>query len=147
MTDGDKHYLGTACFDPVACEIFYQGRVVHLQPQVRSVLLCLVKHSPDIVERQTFFEEAWNAKLVSDESLTRCISVLRKNLNNYECPFLIETIPKVGYRLKIKKGEIKEIPLKEKGSIQDKLRIFHIPSFLLLIIFFIFVALAAFQLS
>lgn len=91
--------IGDVEFDPDACEIYTEGHLEHLQPQVRNVLLCLVKHQGEVVPRAKLVEEAWGGRRTSDESVTRCISLLRKHLADRNARHVIETIPKTGYRL------------------------------------------------
>ena len=93
------YHIGSMEFDPESCEVSDGGHLEHLQPQVRDVLLCLIRHEGRVVTRETLIEEAWSGRLASDESITRCISLLRKTLADQGERQLIETIPGVGYRL------------------------------------------------
>lgn len=71
-----------------------------VQPKVMSVLLCLAQHSGDVVPRDEIVRTVWGKLVVSDESLTRCISELRQSLgDNPHNPKFLQTIPKIGYRL------------------------------------------------
>lgn len=87
-------------FDPEACEITLGGQVQHVQPQVRNVLLSLVNHPGEVVSKDLLAEEAWHGRRMSDESVTRCISLLRRHFQSCGEQNLIETIPRVGYRFK-----------------------------------------------
>lgn len=91
--------IADVVFDPDACEITVDGKTEHLQPQVQAVLLSLVRHGGEVVSRGVLADEAWQGRQTSDESLTRCISVLRRQLERGAACHFIETIPKVGYRL------------------------------------------------
>lgn len=91
--------IADVAFDPDACEIIANGETQHLQPQVRSVLLCLVKHKGEVVPKDLLIAEAWGGRRTSDESVTRCISLLRQHFADRGERHLIETIPKSGYRL------------------------------------------------
>lgn len=91
--------IADVVFDPDACEITVDGKTEHLQPQVRAVLLSLVRHGGEVVPRGVLADEAWQGRQTSDKSLTRCISVLRRQLERDASHHLIETIPRVGYRL------------------------------------------------
>lgn len=95
----ETYRIGDVGFSPEACELTLEGTPRHIQPQVRDVLLCLVRHANQVVCKETLFEEAWHGRPASDESLSRCISLLRKQLSDRREKHLIETIPKVGYRL------------------------------------------------
>ena len=72
----------------------------HVQPKVMAVLLCLADRSGDVVTREEIVKTVWRDIVVSDESLTRCISELRHALgDSSQNPTFLQTIPKVGYRL------------------------------------------------
>lgn len=76
------------------------GGSLHLEPKVMGVLLCLADHAGDVVTRDEFVERVWGGRIVSDEVLSRCISLLRTQLNdNPRDPRFIQTLPKLGYRL------------------------------------------------
>ena len=93
------YQLGRVGFDPDACELFSEGSPEHLQPQVRNVLLCLINHAGEVVSKDRLIREAWRDRAATEECLTRCISLLRKHFKRHGEPHLIETIPRVGYRL------------------------------------------------
>ena len=94
-----SYRVGSADFDTDDYEICVEGHMEHLQPQVRKVLLCLLRHEHQVVTKQMLLAEAWDGRAVSDECLTRCISLLRKHLHDRQDKHLIETISRVGYRL------------------------------------------------
>lgn len=71
----------------------------HLQPQVAKVFLCLANHVDEVVTRNEIMEEAWHHQVISDECLTRCISVIRKTLKRHNSDLRVETLHKRGYRL------------------------------------------------
>ncbi|MEX2126215.1 MAG: winged helix-turn-helix domain-containing protein [Woeseia sp.] len=76
------------------------GGSLHLEPKVMGVLLCLAEHAGDVVTRDQFVERVWRGRIVSDEVLSRCISLLRTQLgDNPREPRFIQTLPKIGYRL------------------------------------------------
>jgi TolB-like protein/DNA-binding winged helix-turn-helix (wHTH) protein len=76
------------------------GRTVRLEPKVMQVLVCLADHSGELVSKVQLIRAVWADTFVTDEVLTRCISELRKALNDdSKQPRFIETIPKGGYRL------------------------------------------------
>ena len=89
-------HIGSVDFFPDDYEIRVSGLREHLQPQLRNVLVCLVRHQGEVVTRDTLLREAWDGKPATDECLTRCVSLPRKHLRDKA---LLETIPRVGYRL------------------------------------------------
>ena len=74
--------------------------VLHLEPKVMDVFLCLAEHANELVTRNQLLDAVWHGQDVTDEPLTRAISELRRALHdNRGDPQYIETIPKRGYRL------------------------------------------------
>jgi DNA-binding winged helix-turn-helix (wHTH) protein/TolB-like protein len=76
------------------------GQAVRLEPKVMQVLVCLAEHQGELVTKEQLIRAVWAETFVNDDVLTRCISELRKALNDDpKQPRFIETIPKGGYRL------------------------------------------------
>lgn len=74
-------------------------KAIRLGPVNMRVLLVLLENHGQLVSRAELFEQVWKNQIVSDDTLTRCISDLRGQLGQYaEQVKLIETIPKRGYR-------------------------------------------------
>ena len=73
---------------------------VRIEPRVMAVLLCLARHAGEVVTRDEFSREVWNGRIVSDEALSRCISVLRQVFadDSRDARF-IRTVAKIGYTL------------------------------------------------
>ena len=75
-------------------------QAVRLEPKVMQVLVCLAEHQGELVTKEQLIRAVWADTFVTDDVLTRCISELRKALNDDpKQPRFIETIPKSGYRL------------------------------------------------
>jgi TolB-like protein/DNA-binding winged helix-turn-helix (wHTH) protein/tetratricopeptide (TPR) repeat protein len=73
---------------------------VHLEPKVMAVLVCLAERHGEVVTREQFIERVWQGRIVSDEVLSRCISLVRSSLGDSPRePRIIQTVPKIGYRL------------------------------------------------
>jgi DNA-binding winged helix-turn-helix (wHTH) protein/TolB-like protein/Tfp pilus assembly protein PilF len=71
-----------------------------IEPRVMAVLLCLARHAGDVVTRDEFSAEVWGGRIVSDEALSRCISVLRQTFGDEARePRFIRTVAKIGYAL------------------------------------------------
>ena len=74
------------------------GRPVSIQRKPLDVLDYLVEHAPRLVPREELLDRFWS-RAVNDEALTRCISTLRKHLDDRrDPPVCIETHRGVGYR-------------------------------------------------
>ena len=71
-----------------------------VEPRSMAVLLLLIEKTDQVVTREEFTSEIWNGRITVEESLTRCISELRKVLEeDPKQPVYIKTIHKKGYKL------------------------------------------------
>ena len=76
------------------------NRQLHLEPKVMEVLIYLAERQNLVVHRDDLINEVWHGTFVSDEVLSRAISLLRTSLGDDRMkPSYIQTVPKVGYRL------------------------------------------------
>ncbi len=92
--------LGKWQVRPDLCTLQEDGQSTQLEPKTMGVLLCLAEHAPQVVTREQFIEEVWNGRVVSDEVLSRAISLLRSQLeDDAQNPRFVRTIPRVGYSL------------------------------------------------
>jgi TolB-like protein/Tfp pilus assembly protein PilF len=65
-----------------------------------GVLVCLAQHAGNPVSKDELLQEVWPDTFVTEDALKRCISELRRVLeDDARQPQVIETIPKRGYRL------------------------------------------------
>jgi len=104
----DKGFqLGVCYVEPAESKIISSRGAEHVEPRVMDVLLVLVGFAGQTVSREELINRVWNTSFVSDEVLSRCVSLLRKHLgDDSREPRYIETIPKKGYRLIAKLAEI-----------------------------------------
>ena len=97
--DGSFH-IGPWLVEPSVNTVSRNGTPVHLEPKMMSVLVCLAKAKNTVVSKERLIDEVWKDTFVTDDVLTRCISELRKALeDDTKEPHIIQTIPKRGYRL------------------------------------------------
>ncbi len=72
----------------------------HLEPKVMEVLIYLAERQDEVVRRDDLIKDVWHGTFVTDEVLSRAISLLRTCLGDDRMtPYYIQTLPKVGYRL------------------------------------------------
>jgi len=97
------------------------GEERQLEPRLVKLLCFLAANEDRVLSREELVQELWPRVVVNENSLTRAISELRKQLQS-EGPRVanyIETIPKRGYRL-LPRIELKEaeatVPSSFKGS-------------------------------
>ena len=77
-----------------------QGVRDRLEPKALQLLIILAQKPNSLVSKDALFEQLWPQQVVTDDALTRCISRLRKSLqDDPKSAKIIETIPRRGYRL------------------------------------------------
>lgn len=92
--------LGDVVVKPSSNELVINTEVKQIQDKVMKVLIYLVSRRDAIVSREELFEQIWPNVYVSQASLTRCISILRKLLNDNNAePKIILTVRNQGYRV------------------------------------------------
>ncbi|MEP0144940.1 MAG: winged helix-turn-helix domain-containing protein [Sulfitobacter pontiacus] len=74
------------------------GNVVHLRSQSSEVLAYLAGRLGETISKDAIFENVWDKKFVTDDSLTQCIADIRRALNDTDHK-IVQTRPKKGYRL------------------------------------------------
>ncbi|MCE7901523.1 MAG: hypothetical protein DYH20_02430 [Gammaproteobacteria bacterium PRO9] len=96
----DGFRVGSWQVRPLQGVIEQASHLVHVEPKVMDVLLCLARHPGQVVSRETLLDEVWAGVVVTDEVVTRCISELRTVLRDTgRDRQFIRTIPKRGYSL------------------------------------------------
>jgi len=86
--------------DVAACRITRGGETRKLEPKVMKTLTCLAENPGDVVTKDTLLETVWDRTFVTDAALTRCIFAIRQAFNDSaSSPRIVETIPKIGFRL------------------------------------------------
>jgi tetratricopeptide (TPR) repeat protein len=73
------------------------GQPLKLPPKERAVLRLLLQHAPGAVRKDEFAGRAWAGRDMSDESLARCISRVRRVLQ--PLGLNVEAVYGLGYRL------------------------------------------------
>ncbi|WP_412068948.1 winged helix-turn-helix domain-containing protein [Rubrivirga sp. IMCC43871] len=87
------------------------GTTVRLEPKATAVLVMLAAHPGEVVTREALVETVWPDVVVTEASLTRCVSQLRLALgDDAREPTFIETIPRVGYRLLVSPDDAEATP-------------------------------------
>lgn len=92
--------IGDRAVDPGLCRIVSPEGETRIEPRAMDVLVALARRSGEMVSRDELIQAVWKHPHVSDEALSRCISMLRHALGDDRVsPRFLETIPKRGYRL------------------------------------------------
>jgi Tol biopolymer transport system component/DNA-binding winged helix-turn-helix (wHTH) protein len=108
--------IGPWLVSPRLNRIARNGKTIHLEPKIMSVLVCLAEHKSEVVSKEQLFAAIWPETFVTDDVLKRSISELRKALeDDPKEPRFVETIPKGGYRLLIPASPV--IPKADLGRL------------------------------
>ncbi|NMP31854.1 hypothetical protein HII17_09780 [Thalassotalea sp. M1531] len=91
------------------------GEQIHIERKVSQVLQCLAISPNQVVTRQTIFDTVWPNMTVSDDSLNRCIAMLRKIFRQHDLNVVIKTHPKVGFHLTIDEIDAPEKNIRSNG--------------------------------
>jgi TolB-like protein/DNA-binding winged helix-turn-helix (wHTH) protein/Tfp pilus assembly protein PilF len=114
-----KYRLAEYELDPSTYSLSRASSPVPVSRKRFEVLLYLVKERHRVVTRHELVERFWEGHEVYEENLTKCISELRKALDDQHKPHhCIETIPAVGYRYI---GAVEErLPLPESFAAENE---------------------------
>jgi DNA-binding winged helix-turn-helix (wHTH) protein/TolB-like protein len=91
--------LGSISVEPATLRIVVGSQNKTIEPRVMQVLVALAETSGTVVSRQKLVDICWGGRAVSEDAINRCIAKVRR-LGTESAAFEIETIPRVGYRLR-----------------------------------------------
>lgn len=93
--------LGAAEVRPAVREVSGPGGCETLEPRIMQVLVALADAEGEVVSRDVLVERCWDGRIVGDDAIVRVISRLRRLSEGAAAgSFAIDTVPKVGYRLR-----------------------------------------------
>src|SRR5271165_1011096 len=102
MVNGGKHLVfrfGDFELREKEHRLLRAAEEIHLQPQVFRLLLYLVHNRDRVVQKDEIVREVWDSAAVTDNSLTRSISLLRKILDHDPSDSgAIRTVSSIGYQ-------------------------------------------------
>ena len=94
--------LGALQVSPSAREVMRASWTEGLEPRVMQVLVVLHQARGAVVPRDMLIARCWGGRIVGDDAINRAIGRLRRLAKaDHGASFVIETIPRVGYRLRI----------------------------------------------
>lgn len=113
MTGSDRsadYWLGDWRVRVDRHELSRGDEVRRVQPRLIAVLGCLVRAEGRTVSRDELLATVWQRRMVNDEVLSRAIADLRRALDDdARQAALIETVPKLGYRLCVPVRPVEEV--------------------------------------
>ena len=87
------HFEGYT-LDTARCSLRTGDRVIELRPKAFEVLRYLVENAGRLVTKEEFIKAIWPDVVVTDESLTHCVSEARQAIGD-ERQAIIRTVPAV----------------------------------------------------
>ena len=85
--------------DPRSHRVTRNGTEVALEPKAFALLLQLLQHPGELLERRRLLDAVWGHSAVTPATLNRIIALLRKALgDDIDSPRYIETVHGLGYR-------------------------------------------------
>src|SRR6516165_2927847 len=104
------------------CLLGQSGRAA-LRPKSFDVLRYLVAHPRRVISKDELIKAVWPNVIVTDESLTRCISDVRHALGDASQQ-IIETVPKGGYLLDLEVSVLDTVT----GAEPERIKVYRQPS-------------------
>jgi DNA-binding winged helix-turn-helix (wHTH) protein/Flp pilus assembly protein TadD/TolB-like protein len=93
--------LGTLLVQPSIRRVSVGAREELVEPRVMQVLVALTEANGSVVSRDALTDRCWGGRIVGEDAINRCIARVRRLADITVPPaFTIETVSKVGYRLK-----------------------------------------------
>jgi Tol biopolymer transport system component/DNA-binding winged helix-turn-helix (wHTH) protein len=97
--ENQLYEFGPYVMDARSRILLKDGATVRLTPKAFDILLVLVQHASQVVEKEQLLREVWPGIFIEEGSLSHNIHGLRKVFgDDSSAPRYIETIPKRGYR-------------------------------------------------
>jgi DNA-binding winged helix-turn-helix (wHTH) protein/Tfp pilus assembly protein PilF len=86
-------------FDQAGCRLYRDSSPIDLPPRLLDLLALLVARPGDLMAKDDLIAQVWPGVFVTDNSLTRAVSELRRSLGDVaEEPQYIQTVARRGYR-------------------------------------------------
>lgn len=98
LNPDEGFYLEDWFVDPALCLVSRAEKQVRLEPKVMDVLVLLALNQNRVLRKDEIIGHVWGDVNVVENVLTRAVSQIRKVFDNKD-QSIIQTIPKVGYRL------------------------------------------------
>jgi Tol biopolymer transport system component/DNA-binding winged helix-turn-helix (wHTH) protein len=104
--------IGDWTVDPETNALIREDVERHVEPKVMRVLLTLAQRQNHVFSKEELISAVWPDTFVSDDALTRCVSILRRiTEDDPHSPRFIQTVPKRGYRLI---ASVSDLPIPNK---------------------------------
>lgn len=95
--------------DELGRALLLRGRPLNVQPKVFELLAYLVRHAGRAVTKQELLEQLWPDVHVSEGSLQRAVSLLRKTLRDGDFEHALKSFPGHGYRFSVDQPDLQTL--------------------------------------
>jgi DNA-binding winged helix-turn-helix (wHTH) protein len=92
-----SHAFGRWRFDAGPGDLFDGTTTIRLEPQVAKLLNYFLNHQDTLINRSELMAAVWEKRIVSDDAINRCISILRQTLSPDDKNAYIETVVRRGF--------------------------------------------------
>ena len=99
---------------------------LELRPRSFDVLCCLVEHAGELVPKDEILRKVWSGIHVTDESLARCVSDIRRSLDDRE-QRIVKTVPGRGYLLAVPVSRVPAARTASNASPQQETAALAVP--------------------
>ena len=89
--------FGRWCFTTDAGDLSDGESTTRLEPQVAKLLAYFLTHQNVVISRDELMAAVWENRIVSDDAINRCVSILRQTLSPDDKQAYIETVVRKGY--------------------------------------------------
>ncbi|HSN55774.1 MAG TPA: winged helix-turn-helix domain-containing protein [Candidatus Sulfomarinibacteraceae bacterium] len=95
----ERYRIGDLLVDTATGTVARGDRRLHLPPLSFALLVAVLRRAPDVIKRDELIDEVWNGDLVSDETLSQRVRMLRESLEDGSgSPRYLATVRGWGYR-------------------------------------------------
>lgn len=95
--NSEHYYFGDWRFNADTGDLFERDNTFRLESQVAKLLEYLLTHQNTVISREELIAAVWENRVVSDDAINRCISILRQTLSPQNTHAYIETVRRRGY--------------------------------------------------
>ena len=99
---------------------------LELRPKSFDVLCCLVEHAGELVPKDEILRKVWSGIHVTDELLARCVSDIRRSLDDRE-QRIVKTVPGRGYLLAVPVSRVPDAQTASNASPQQETAALALP--------------------
>jgi len=93
--------MGSVELQPALRNIVGDGWSETIEPRVMQVLVALLRARGEVVSRDDLIRSCWDGRAVGEDAIYRCVARLRQILETKHGVCNVETVPRVGYRLRL----------------------------------------------